>query len=140
MKCGHAANSTCNGEPSCAICAGLDPNAYIIDENPPDLTGRIARCSCGKEKPSSYDLPFFEYKGDATSSNLTNLAELQKEMNDICRDQWLQGRNCGKLNPNESENPKKFTREASDRVQEMQDLIRESRTRDRFYCGCMGWD
>jgi hypothetical protein len=28
-----------------------------------DLTGRIARCACGKTAPSSLDLAFIEYRG-----------------------------------------------------------------------------
>jgi len=83
MKCGHAANAVMDdGKPVCAICYGLDPGAVIIDENPPDLTGRMARCTyygrtfrrghcecsicrkqpdniCRCEKPSSTKLAFF---------------------------------------------------------------------------------
>ena len=83
MKCGHAANATntATGKPSCAICAGLTPDALIVDDAPPDLTGRAARCwhygqrapgkcesnygtrlgqVCLAEQPSSPGLPFFE--------------------------------------------------------------------------------
>ncbi len=67
MKCGHAANAT-NGRglPSCAICAGLTPDAEQIAETP-DLTGRMASCftqRCKSFVPSSLDLPFFEYRPD----------------------------------------------------------------------------
>lgn len=61
MACGHAANATCNGEPACVICAGT-PEALIVADAP-NLTGRIARCSCGEERPSSTALAFFEYRG-----------------------------------------------------------------------------
>lgn len=83
MKCGHAANATCDGKPSCAICAGLTPDALIVDASPPDLTLRAARCHyyghrargfgkcesnygtkpnqpCDAQRPSSPGLPFFE--------------------------------------------------------------------------------
>ena len=81
MKCGHRANATIpawvpTGDttdrntpemeqgslPCCAICAPR-PEAYEIDENPPDLRNRKARCDCGKEVSSPFHLPFFEYRG-----------------------------------------------------------------------------
>ena len=66
MKCGHAANAVDkNGNPCCAICAGFTPNAFIVDDSAPDLTGRKARCMfCGAERDSSPELPFFEHKHD----------------------------------------------------------------------------
>lgn len=67
MKCGHAANGTTHdGKPYCIICAGLTPDAYIIADNVPDLTGRKARCSqCGCIVASKESLPFFEYRPNA---------------------------------------------------------------------------
>jgi len=74
MKCGHAANGTKTSFnasndgpafpsiPCCVICAP-SKEAYEIDENPPDLRNRKARCDCGKEVPSSFHLPFFEFRG-----------------------------------------------------------------------------
>ena len=46
MKCGHAANAVDkDGNPCCAICAGFTPNAFIVDDSAPDLTGRrITTC------------------------------------------------------------------------------------------------
>ena len=66
MKCGHTANATdSDGKPVCAICAGLTPNAKIVDNKKPDLKGRIAKCnSCSRTTSSSYNLAFFEYKPD----------------------------------------------------------------------------
>ena len=86
MKCGHSANATTDGnKPSCAICAGLTPDALIVDENPPSFMGRMARCSyygktpsgrshegprklgcergkpCMCEQPSSSNLAFFQH-------------------------------------------------------------------------------
>jgi hypothetical protein len=73
MKCGHTANAMSvskNGkrEPCCVICG-----CYEVAETKPDLTGRFAKCSYRNKRngqphtdkdivPSSYDLPFFEYK------------------------------------------------------------------------------
>lgn len=69
MKCGHAANAVLTSRggkqfdpplPACVIC-----DCYEVDEEAPSLEGREARCtSCGgAHKPSSPDLPFFEYLG-----------------------------------------------------------------------------
>lgn len=64
MKCGHAANAVDkDGNPICGICYGMTPDAAIIDERTPDLTGRKARCAdCGKLTDSRTDLPFFQHR------------------------------------------------------------------------------
>jgi hypothetical protein len=64
MKCGHRAQATDkSGKPICAICFGLTPDAEIVDEAPPDLTGREATCCCcRKATKSSPELPFFTYR------------------------------------------------------------------------------
>lgn len=71
MKCGHTTSATnTEGKPVCPICAGITPNAYIIEENIPNLTGRIASCTfCGKKRESDFNLPFFEYRSDKDSDN-----------------------------------------------------------------------
>jgi hypothetical protein len=129
--------------PCCAICIG-SKGAIEVDDNFPDLTGRVAVCSyhCGSEKPSSCDLPFFEYRGDNRSSDLDPdyLKNLQKEEKDICAEQWSLGRNGGILMEDESESSKKFTKESSDRIRQIHEIIRNSHTRDSYYCGCRGWD
>jgi len=86
MMCGHAANATTgDGKPSCVICAGLTPDALIVNETPPLFLGRMARCSyyntlpkgrnhegperdgckkgnfCLCEKPSNTNLAFFQH-------------------------------------------------------------------------------
>lgn len=70
MKCGHSANANRVHEdgtrtPSCAICAGLTPDAEIV-VRAPDLTDRMARCSyfgskCRSKRDSSPSLAFFEW-------------------------------------------------------------------------------
>lgn len=56
MKCGHAANATSNGKPSCVICHGIsDGKNLIIDDTPPDLAGRTARCSFYGSTPSGWN-------------------------------------------------------------------------------------
>lgn len=89
MKCGCAASATMNGKPVCFPCYGIREGADVVDDSPPDLAGRTARCdyygiapaigardrhrwsrrsSCGTEgackceKPSSTDLAYFEYQ------------------------------------------------------------------------------
>jgi hypothetical protein len=67
MKCGHSANAKHEGKPCCAICAEILPQAYVVDEEPPDLAEREARCSCGKTMPSNdKNLAFFEYRGEGS--------------------------------------------------------------------------
>ena len=65
MKCGHRAQGTTMGTdlPVCVICVGISPGATEVDESPPNLEGRRARCSCGVNRPSTEHLAFFEYKG-----------------------------------------------------------------------------
>lgn len=58
MACGHAANSTCNGKPACAICT-----CTVIAKEAPSLKDRKAVCLyCNTKVPSSTNLPFFEYR------------------------------------------------------------------------------
>lgn len=87
MKCGHTANGIDkDGKPVCVICFGIRPGAIEIDETPPDLTNRRARCTyygsvpsgrnhesnygckrgecCLCERPSIEKLPFFEHCPD----------------------------------------------------------------------------
>lgn len=69
MKCGHVANATTkvNGvEIHCCVICAPNKNAYEINTDIPDLTGRRAKCSyCEKSTTSSFDLPFFEHKPDS---------------------------------------------------------------------------
>lgn len=66
MKCGHIGYAKDkDGNPCCVICAGSTPDAFIVEDNQPNLAGRKARCLyCGSLKDSSPDLPFFEYRPD----------------------------------------------------------------------------
>ena len=61
LKCGHTANAEVGDKPVCAICYGLRKGWDEPVDELPNLEGREARCGCGKVKPSSLDLPFFEY-------------------------------------------------------------------------------
>jgi hypothetical protein len=71
MQCGHTANARDDiGRPVCVICVGINPGAVNISALRPDLTGRKARCSyysyCGGEEDSTYNLAFFEYRGEGS--------------------------------------------------------------------------
>lgn len=112
MKCGHAANATNkSGKPICAICHGLTPDAQIVVE-PPNLTGRIAKCGCGNEKPSSLDLPFFEYCGPGSWSASICTCGFAESAHESGTHKIA----CKNYNP------------------------RGDIGYDRFYCGCRGWD
>lgn len=81
MECGHAAQGVqvLDGKhyPTCVICAGISPGdmrPYTIAKDPPDLTGRVAKCSyshgrdgreCTSTVPSSPAAAFFEHRPDA---------------------------------------------------------------------------
>lgn len=121
MECGRAANAKDKeGKPVCAICVGIDRRANVVAKNPPDLTGRSARCSyfesCKRSAPSSSELAFFEYQGAESHSAgyCKNCGFAERAHTDWSR---VRGGNaCG---------------------------IYEARGdigHDRFYCGCRGWD
>jgi hypothetical protein len=63
MKCGHTTTAKLNPDniPICPICM-----CHEIAEQP-SLEGREAKCvyGCGAKRPSSFDLPFFQYRPDA---------------------------------------------------------------------------
>jgi len=63
MKCGHLSTGTSNEKPCCVVCAPTAEAFEVVQ--PPELKGRKAVCSCcGREKPSTTDLPFFGYCPD----------------------------------------------------------------------------
>ena len=63
MRCGHKANATHYGKPVCVICFGLTPDAEIVADTVPDLTGRRARCIyCDNVQDSNINLPLFEHR------------------------------------------------------------------------------
>lgn len=68
MACGHVANAEQHINdnvkiPYCAIC-----DCNIIKMEKPNLDGRVAECIyCNNTSPSSFDLPFFEYKEKSTN-------------------------------------------------------------------------
>lgn len=120
LACGHAANAvdTATGEPSCAMCAGLDDGASEPVAMP-DLTGRSARCTCGRTEPSSLDLAFFEFRGEGSPRGIDTCkhcayALVAHERKAETGEAHL-SRVCDNFEPR---GPWEF---------------------DSFYCGCQGW-
>ena len=68
MKCGHTANAAAitnkDGKTIdiCCMCWGFTPDAEI-EVDPPDFTGRKAKCDyCGRTVDSNLGLAFFGYR------------------------------------------------------------------------------
>jgi hypothetical protein len=87
----------------------------------PSLEGRTAHCAygCGSEKPSDYDLPFFEYRGEGSYEALEGCKNcgffrLAHEANLARKHPW-EGI-CTNFEP------------------------RGGQEHDHYYCGCLGWD
>ena len=67
MACGHIATARDEiGDPVCPICMCWDVAKEV--EGNEGLEGRVATCCYGPHGavPSSWELPFFEYKPNAT--------------------------------------------------------------------------
>lgn len=119
MKCGCVAQGhmTIIGgkpiDPPIPVCVVHDCTDIVKDM--PDLTGRVARCSCGNTKPSSYDLAFFEYRGEGSKS---------AEQTCVCGYDKA---------PHDPDNPYHHNIKCRDfRPRGPKD--------DLYYCGCRGWD
>jgi len=121
MECGHAANATTDGEPCCAICAGIDAGWNVVAENPPDLTGRMARCYCDRDPvPSDPDrLAFFEYRGEGSDFATNGCA--------VCRFSKIVHQKVNPATGREGVTDHEFT-------------PRGPHEFDAYYCGCRGWD
>lgn len=121
MLCGHQANATTEGKPCCVICAG-DPRAYQV-AGAPNLTGRQARCYCGKTVQSVADgtLAFFEFKGEGSREAMERCGH------DKCF--FFKGVH-GEINS--------FTGRAG--ITDHEFVPHGAFEFDSFYCGCRGWD
>lgn len=83
------------------------------------LATRVAKCSCGKEEPSSLSLAFFEFRGPG--SNITRMCDICG-FNDVVH--WP-------INPNTGR---------SHRARDHTFVPRSPLVHDTYYCGCRGWD
>lgn len=134
MKCGHTAMAidTRTKKPCCVICLG-DPEAKIVDESPPDLTNRQARCShyntCKRQVPSSIDLAFFEYKGPNSkyAENVCHVCGYYTKTGNFQADGKLCYSNSDKAMPDVCINNGK-------------ECVYEPYKYDKYYCGCKGWN
>jgi len=122
------ANATdSEGRPCCCICIGIDPGALIVENSPPDISGRTAQCTCCKKQvQSDFSLPFFEFGGIfQTSPKFQEYEEAVKALD------------SARKGP-------RTTRDEKDRLEaEVKRLCKECHATaelDGFYCGCMGWD
>lgn len=85
-----------------------------------DLTGRVASCYCHKEKPSSYDLAFFKFRGHGSEDAIHACKNCRYQ--DVAHTDEVRAKHgplgpiCGKFEPN------------------------GAFPQDEFYCGCDGWD
>jgi hypothetical protein len=121
MQCGHAANAKREGHPCCVICVGIDPGATIVAEAP-DLTGRLARCSCGAISPSEFGLAFFEYRGPGS-----------RKAEQTCG-------SCGFSIKAHSQDDTRTTMNVIARGKCEAFVPHGSYEYDDFYCGCRGWN
>lgn len=130
MKCGHAANAIDEkGNPCCVICISINKEAEQIEDNPPDLKGRLAKCGCCKNKEkSSFGLAFFEYRGPGS-----RIAENRCHV-------------CGHFTKKETIIGNKVYYENTEVlipdvcINKGKQCVYEPYEFDGFYCGCMGWD
>ena len=118
MQCGHVAQgiNLKTKKPVCVICAGIDPGAEIpmdiVDE--PDLTDRWAKCDdCGQVRKSTFELPFFNYKGPGSpwATKMCKCGIIEKAHDG--RRLWTR---CTEF---KARGPAQY---------------------DNYYCGCRGWD
>lgn len=137
MKCGHAANSVVGKKPACVICVGIHPGALVVDDQAPDLAGRIARCGCGAERPSSYDLPFFEIASGPDTWSDEDREAVEAARNTLKAYRYTHRKDRSPESRVEDER----LRLESVRLQRVAEARKDiSKAPDRFYCGCRGWE
>lgn len=120
MKCGHSANAVMGDKPVCAICAMTHTGWDIVDDDPPDLAGRKARCHCGREEPSHPErLAFFEFCGPGSDHAVTTCGTCHYALvahGEVNRETGRPG------------------------ITDHEFVPAGDLGHDRFYCGCDGWD
>lgn len=125
MKCGHTAMAIDGkGNLCCVIC-----DCYEIENNLPNLEGRLAKCDCcGNTRKSSLGLAFFEYRGIGSK-----FAENKCHI-------------CGYFTKNKPLKNGKFCYANSDKpipnvcINKGKQCVYGPYEYDSFYCGCRGWD
>lgn len=115
LKCGCQAHAHRGGQPSCIIHG-------CVEQAPvPALEGRISKCSCGQERPSTDalegKLAFFEFRGPGATD-------------DRCRA-------CNYYEIAHREVPGRRGKAITDHAFAPRT---EGYPNDLHYCGCRGWD
>lgn len=129
MQCGCVAQGTCssrNGEkidppiPACVVHDCYDPAP-----EKPDLTGRVAECAYlprgHADRPSSYDLAFFEYRGPGS-----------REATQYCK--------CGMSRTAHDDAGRIAPRKYAMLMRGCAGFTAKGPQNDKHYCGCHGWD
>lgn len=112
MICGCAANAIRKVGDEWVDCCTIHDT--IEQTTMPDLTGRMATCSCGRKEPSNPDkLAFFEYRGDGS-----------RRAQDQCTCGYTQAAHA---KPHVQAKCEGFTPRGPFQY-------------DSYYCGCRGWD
>lgn len=119
MKCGCTSQSVITAIKGVKLDKPI-PSCFIhecteIADIKPDLTGRMARCGCGKKVPSSWSEAFFEFQGEGSRE-----ATLKCKCGyyEVAHNSTGRSSNC---------KCRKFVPKGTHEF-------------DRFYCGCNGWD
>lgn len=131
MKCGCVSSAVCSGRggvkfdppiPSCVV-----HDCFEAADSLPDLTGRMADCAYLPKghatKPSSLELAFFEFRGAGS-----------REATELCK--------CGLSKKPHDENGGKIPAHKYPIVRNGCAGFdpKGAQERDRYYCGCHGWD
>jgi hypothetical protein len=125
MTCGHTGMATHAGahdglpanHPSCVIDA---PNpAACTPAVAPNLDGRLAKCSCGKTRPSSTELAFFEWRGEGSRAAIMTCKQCSYY-------------EIAHLRKNAGETANRYICDNFEPYGAFEF--------DLFYCGCRGWD
>jgi len=111
--------------PSCVIHSPAPEACRIVDA--PSLDGRFAKCTCGRTRPSSLDLAFFEYEGPGSPRSKQS-----------CK-------NCGyheiaHTKEGMAGNVPTNRKTVIERGECKGFVAHGPYEFDRFYCGCRGWD
>lgn len=98
-----------------------------------NLEGRLARCSCGKKVPSSWDLPFFQLaRGRETWKE-----EDAERYDFFCQALRAFSKQFLRSDREFEEKLRKLVEASYQKAEENRDIALSF---DQFYCGCRGLD
>ena len=123
---GNAHDGLPENHPSCVVHFEKgDLRACTVVESP-NLEGRLAKCLCGRSKPSSLDLAFFEYVGPGSP-----------ESTNRCKCGYFK---CAHTKEGMAGNVKHNRKTVIERGECRGFEAHGPFEFDRYYCGCRGWD